>query len=31
MAVAAAIDTPDLGASFDRFLNAAQAFFENIA
>jgi uncharacterized membrane protein YbhN (UPF0104 family) len=31
MAVAAAIDTPDLGASFHRFLNAAQAFFENIA
>ena len=31
MAVAAAIDTPDLGASFDRFWNAAQAFFESIA
>jgi uncharacterized membrane protein YbhN (UPF0104 family) len=31
MAVVAAIDTPDLGASFHRFLNAAQAFFENIA
>ena len=31
MAVAAAIDTPDLGASFHRFLNAAEAFFENIA
>jgi uncharacterized membrane protein YbhN (UPF0104 family) len=31
MAVAAAIDTPDLGASFHRFLNAAQAFFENLA
>jgi glycosyltransferase 2 family protein len=31
MVVAAAIDTPDLGASFDRFWNAAQAFFESIA
>ncbi len=31
MAVAAAIDTPDLGASFHRFLNAAEAFFQNIA
>jgi uncharacterized membrane protein YbhN (UPF0104 family) len=31
MAVAAAIDTPDLGASLDRFWNAAQAFFESIA
>jgi uncharacterized membrane protein YbhN (UPF0104 family) len=31
MAVAAAIDTPDLGASFNRFWNAAQAFFESIA
>jgi uncharacterized membrane protein YbhN (UPF0104 family) len=31
MAVAAAIDTPDLGASLHRFLNAAQAFFANIA
>ena len=31
MAVAAAIDTPDLGASLHRFLNAAQAFFTSIA
>ena len=31
MAVAAAIDTPDLGASLHRFLNAAQAFFASIA
>ncbi len=31
MVVAAAIDTPDLSASFDRFWNAAQAFFESIA
>jgi uncharacterized membrane protein YbhN (UPF0104 family) len=31
MAVAAVIDTPDLGESFDRFLNAAQAFFESFA
>ena len=31
MAVAAAIDTPDLGASFHRFLNAAEAFFQSIA
>ena len=31
MAVAAAIDTPDLSASFDRFWNAAQTFFESIA
>ena len=31
MAVAAAIETSDLGASFNRFLNAAEAFFENIA
>ena len=31
MAVAAAIDTPDLGASFDRFWNAAQTFFESIS
>jgi uncharacterized membrane protein YbhN (UPF0104 family) len=31
MAVAAVIDTPDLGASFHRFLNAAQAFFTSIA
>ena len=31
MAVAAAIDTPDLGASFNRFWNAAEVFFESIA
>jgi uncharacterized membrane protein YbhN (UPF0104 family) len=31
MAVAAAIDTPDLSASFQRFWNAAQAFFESFA
>jgi uncharacterized membrane protein YbhN (UPF0104 family) len=31
MAVAAAIDTPDLGASLNRFWNAAQAFFESFA
>src|SRR3954447_10149348 len=31
MAVAAAIDTPDLGASLHRFLNAADAFFTSIA
>ena len=31
MAVAAVIDTPDLGASLHRFLNAAQAFFTSIA
>ncbi|OLE36087.1 MAG: hypothetical protein AUG48_08620 [Actinobacteria bacterium 13_1_20CM_3_68_9] len=31
MAVTATIDTPDLAASFHRFLNAAQAFFANIA
>jgi uncharacterized membrane protein YbhN (UPF0104 family) len=31
MAVAAVIDTPDLGASLHRFLNAADAFFTGIA
>ena len=31
MTVAAAIDTPDLGASFHRFVNAAEAFFHSIA
>lgn len=31
MDVVADIDTPDLGASLDRFLNAAQAFFESIS
>ena len=31
MAVAAVIDTPDLDASLNRFLNAAQAFFTSIA
>ncbi len=31
MAVAAVIDTPDLGESFDRFWNAAQVFFESFA
>jgi uncharacterized membrane protein YbhN (UPF0104 family) len=31
MAVTAAIDTPDLGASFHRFVNAAEAFFGNLA
>src|SRR5918999_4994351 len=31
MVVAAAIDTPDLGASLERFWNAAQAFFESIS
>jgi uncharacterized membrane protein YbhN (UPF0104 family) len=31
LAVAATIDTPDLGASFHRFLNAAEAFFQSIA
>jgi uncharacterized membrane protein YbhN (UPF0104 family) len=31
MAVAAAIDTPNLGASLERFWNAAQTFFESIS
>src|SRR5215210_6988837 len=31
MAVAAAIETPDLGTSLHRFLNAAEAFFQSIA
>ena len=31
MAVTAAIDTPDLGASLDRFLHAAETFFANLA
>jgi glycosyltransferase 2 family protein len=31
MEVAAAIDTPDLGASLHRFLHAAETFFESIA
>jgi uncharacterized membrane protein YbhN (UPF0104 family) len=31
MTVAAAIDTPDLGASLHRFWNAAEVFFESIA